>query len=248
MAASRPGLVDWFLRQLVEGARPPSSPDGLPWGRTVVLRSIRTDCGKPGRSALTTTAQGLVTADVWGLASKSEKWDVEFLSEKTYFWVEEDHKGKAHLHAEGCHSEKAPCFVAIRSQLNQRYLSAKPGRSGKVAADAEKAGPWERWEVSFNRDGKSCTFKSAHGKYLCCDEGWFFGVGAGELVVADRAKAGRWEHWFVVISDYAHTNEKPPPRSEEVSDARGPRSWFNLRPMLLRMLGAKEDYSRRIRR
>ena len=214
-----------------------------------MLRSCRRDCNKPGRSALTTTSQGLVTANVWGLASKSEKWDVEFLSKKACFRVEEDHKGIAHLHEEGCASdEKAdPCLVAIRSQLNDRYLSAKPG-SGGVAADATKAGPLETWEVEFNQDGKSCSFKSAHGKYLRCDEGYVFGVGAGNRVtVANRdGTPGRWEHWFVVISDYAHTEIPPPPRFDEgMSDGPHRPRRFNFRPMLLQLLGAKEDYPRK---
>jgi hypothetical protein len=77
--------------------------------------------------------------------------------------------------------------VSLKAHDGQHYLCAE--LDGRVVANRQEDGPWERWTVEAMHGGQ-VALKSAHGRYLCAE--------LDGTVVADREKAGIWETWAVV--------------------------------------------------
>lgn len=90
-------------------------------------------------------------------------------------------------------------FVTLQAWTG-KYLSAKP--DGRVEADSDSVGDWEKWQVQPSNSGGFVSLRSHFDKYLVCDDF----MNCGNTVRADRGSVQEWEEWVIVRDRDAMTD------------------------------------------
>ncbi|BCB90420.1 GH25 family lysozyme [Phytohabitans suffuscus] len=85
-------------------------------------------------------------------------------------------------------------FVAFRSRVNGRYVTAENAGAAPLVANRVAVGPWERFAVVTNADGTVSLRANANNRYVSAEN-----AGAAPLI-ANRTAIGAWEKFFRLVT------------------------------------------------